>query len=242
MSCYLKVTGSIPPVCTSKCPGCYSIFLPDPSLVYICSSPAGFLFWPSSLAVCVLSGCFWPAMQFYVHSVQSACSWESTNISCGGFSSVKCYINVRGWISKEMLAATWETGRIYTTAGLISTWRSCFWCLGIFLITQKNLKQFSVFSWRMKETSQGLWYILCLNEQNRHYSRGERENVHFLQHDDTEADFFQRCVLQNGLKCKAFKCKSMAFVFTWSTHILYNSTTMFRRTETTSSTIFDTQF
>lgn len=114
-------------------------------------------------------------MQFYVHCVQSACSWESTNISCGGFSSVKCYINVRGWISKEMLAATWETGRIYTTAGLISTWRSCFWCLGIFLITQKNLKQFSVFSWRMKETSQGLWYILCFNEQNRHYSRGQRE-------------------------------------------------------------------
>lgn len=72
--------------------------------------------------------------------------------------------------------------------------------------------------------------------------RRERENVHFLQHDNTEADFFQRCVLQNGLKCKAFKCKSMAFVFTWSTHILYNSTTMFRRTETTSSTIFDTQF
>lgn len=181
-------------------------------------------------------------MQFYVHCVQSACSWESTNISCGGFSSVKCYINVRGWISKEMLAATWETGRIYTTAGLISTWRSCFWCLGIFLITQKNLKQFSVFSWRMKETSQGLWYILCFNEQNRHYSRGQRECT-FLTTWRHWSRFFQRCVLRNGLKCKAFKCKSMAFVFTWSTHILYNSTTMFRRTETTtSSTIFDTQF
>lgn len=183
-------------------------------------------------------------MQFYFHCVQSACSWESTNISCGGFSSVKCYINVRGWISKEMLAATWETGRIYTTAGLISTWRSCFWCLGIFLITQKNLKQFSVFSWRMKETSQGLWYILCLNEQNRHYSRGERERMYISYNMTTLKLIFSKCAsFQNGLKCKVFKCKSMAFVFTWSTHILYNSTTMFRRTETTtSSTIFDTQF
>lgn len=131
-------------------------------------------------------------MQFYVHSVQSACSWESTNISCGGFSSVKCYINVRGWISKEMLAATWETGRIYTTAGLISTWRSCFWCLGIFLITQKNLKQFSVFSWRMKETSQGLWYILCLNEQNRHYSRGERERMYISYNMTTLKPIFSK--------------------------------------------------
>lgn len=131
-------------------------------------------------------------MQFYVHCVQSACSWESTNISCGGFSSVKCYINVRGWISKEMLAATWETGRIYTTAGLISTWRSCFWCLGIFLITQKNLKQFSVFSWRMKETSQGLWYILCLNEQNRHYSRGERERMYISYNMTTLKPIFSK--------------------------------------------------
>ena len=97
------------------------------------------------------------------------------------------------------------------------------------------------FSWRMKETSQGLWYILCLNEQNRHYSRGERECT-FLTTWQHWSRFFWRRVLQNGLKCKAFKCKSMAFVFTWATHILYKSTTMFRRTETTSSTIFDTQF
>lgn len=34
---------------------------------------------------------------------------------------------------------------------------------------------------------------------------------------------FQRYILQNGLKCKVFKCKSMAFVFTRSIDILHNS-------------------
>lgn len=102
-----------------------------------------------------------------------------------------------------------------------------------------NSSVFSAEGWRKHHKDFDIFYVL-MNKTD--ITAEERENVHFLQHDDTEADFFQRCVLQNGLKCKAFKCKSMAFVFTWSTHILYNSTTMFRRTETTSSTIFDTQF
>lgn len=79
----------------------------------------------------------------------------------------------------------------------------CFWYLGHFFLPLMNWNgaEWSILSppnevmlhggsyakCKINKTSEGIWYILCLNGQNRDYSR--EDNVHFLQHDNNEADF-----------------------------------------------------
>ena len=162
--------------------------------------------------LCLCFCLFWLNVVFLCHCVQSACRWGFANTPRGAFSSFKMsherseveseqnaqdnMVQMSALIPRDTAAASlyWHPGPFYhqtsarirlkcsqkTTDNTCTAYYSCFKCE-----INRDLHRF--------------WYILPLNEQNRDYSRGE--NVHFLQHDNTEAAFF----LWKGLKCKVLR-------------------------------------